>query len=84
MSTPSNDRYSDESTSGRGAYEAVDNFNFMSLEEEALARGWVRQSMPVGPGDGPQPAPTVGMRGEPDIDDDPSFGPGATSSITGG
>lgn len=77
------DRYGD-STSGRGDYEAVENFNFMSLEEEALAGGWVRQSKPVGPGADPQRAPTVGLRGESGIDDDPSYGPGATSSITGG
>jgi hypothetical protein len=60
---------------GRGEYQTA-NFTFMTLEEEADAKGWTRQNMPVGPGGDPAPAPTLGMRGEPDYDNDPTYGSG--------
>ena len=48
------------------------NFAFMTLEEEALGHGWTRITKPVG-GE-PAPAPMVGMRGEPDFDNDQTYG----------
>jgi hypothetical protein len=41
-----------------------------TLEEEALNGGWLASSMPTGPP--PRQLFTLGMRGEPDFDDDPS------------
>ena len=49
------------------------NFAFMTLEEEQAAGGWDRVSCPTG-ATPPMRTTTVGMRGEPDIDNDPSFG----------
>lgn len=72
-------RDGDDTTTGRGDYQPIDNFAFCSLEEEAQGNGWTRITRPSGPGD-PPPAPVVGMRGEPDYDSDPSYGPGTQSS----
>lgn len=63
---------------GRGPY-TPSNFAFMTLEEEwdgknGTGVGWTRITMPVGPGGMPADAPTIGMRGEQDVDNDETYG----------
>lgn len=70
----------DDDFDGRGPYVPAQNFAPMTLEEEALAGGWTRGTMPVG-GD-PGKAMVAGTRGDPDLDSDQSYGAGATSKIS--
>lgn len=58
------------------------NMAFSTTEEETAAGGWTRINKPVG-AHPPDRAITAGMRGEEDIDDDVTAGPGDQSSCMG-
>lgn len=59
-----------------GSYE----WKPVTLEEEADARGWIPGAMPTGPY-APMGLYTLGMRGEPGYDDDPSAKPNGVGYV---
>jgi hypothetical protein len=58
---------------GRDVPVAPYDYRGSTLEEEAYNGGWLQNARPTGPA--PEDLMTIGMRGEPDWDDDPQPAP---------
>jgi hypothetical protein len=65
------DRYADEVDYHKGPAGTY-NYRAVTIEEEAINRGWLPGARPTGPD--PIDLMTIGMRGEPSFDDDPVAG----------
>jgi hypothetical protein len=69
------DRFATDANIGpASALDGEMNFAAMTLEQEADGGGWTRTTYPTGGKNAPLRQQVVGMRGEPCVDSDNTFG----------